>query len=230
MHRLRGRADLPDPACMAGMTARRSFTREGEDQRRQDLVDATLTCIATLGMERTTVREIAIKAGVTAGLIRHYFASKDELVLAAYTHYVEQITVQSREAVDGSAEPLQRLATFVRTSLMPPVVDQTKLSLWAGFIEHVRTNPEMAAVHRQGYLASRDDATALINAALIHGGQRPDDAALRRYSIAVNAIIDGLWLEGSMSPDQFKSGEIVSIAFAAIEALLQLKLPAEIEI
>ncbi len=212
------------------MTARRSFTREGEDQRRQDLVEATLTCIATLGMERTTVREIAIKAGVTAGLIRHYFASKDELVLAAYTHYVEQITAQSREAVDESIDPLQRLATFVRTSLTPPVVDQTKLSLWAGFIEHVRTNPAMAAVHRQGYLASREDATALIRAALVQDGQRPNAATLRRYSITANAIIDGLWLEGSMSPDEFKSGEIVAVAFAAVETLLQLKLPTKIEI
>ena len=212
------------------MTARRSFTREGEDQRRQDLVDATLTCIATLGMERTTVREIAIKAGVTAGLIRHYFASKDELVLAAYTHYVEQITVQSREAVDMSAAPLPRLAIFVRTSLTPPVLDQTKLSLWAGFIEHVRTNPAMATVHRQGYLASRDDATALIGAVLVESGQRPDAAILRRFSIAVNAIIDGLWLEGSMSPDDFESGEIVAVAFTSIEALLQLKLPTKIEI
>ena len=51
---------------MAGMTARRSFTREGEDQRRQDLVDATLTCIATLGIERTTVREIANDRSRTA--------------------------------------------------------------------------------------------------------------------------------------------------------------------
>lgn len=212
------------------MTARRSFTREGEDQRRQDLVDATLTCIATLGMERTTVREIAIKAGVTAGLIRHYFASKDELVLAAYTQYVEQITVQSRVAVDMSADPLQRLAAFVRTSLTPPVVDQTKLSLWAGFIEHVRTSPAMAAVHRRGYLASRDDATALIHAVLVESGQRPDAAALRHFSIAVNAIIDGLWLEGSMSPDEFTSGEIVAAAFASVEALLQLKLPTKIEI
>lgn len=211
------------------MNTRRSFTREGEDQRRQDLVDATLTCIATLGMERTTVREIAIKAGVTAGLIRHYFASKDDLVLAAYTHYVEQITAQSRDAVDESADPLQRLATFVRTSLTPPVVDQTKLSLWAGFIEHVRTNSAMAAVHRQGYLDSRDDATALIRAALIKSGQQPDAAMLRRNSIALNAVIDGLWLEGSMSPEQFKTGEIVTVAFAAIEALLQLKLPTNIE-
>jgi TetR/AcrR family transcriptional regulator, transcriptional repressor of bet genes len=212
------------------MTARRSFTREREDQRRQDLVDATLTCIATLGMERTTVREIAIKAGVTAGLIRHYFASKDELVLAAYTHYVEQITAQSREAVDKSSDPLRRLAIFVRTSLTPPVVDQTKLSLWAGFIEHVRTNPAMAAVHRQGYLASRDDATALIRAALFESGQEPEATTLRRFSIAVNAIIDGLWLEGSMSPDEFTSDEIVRVALTSVEALLQLKLPTKIEI
>lgn len=87
----------------------------------------------------------------------------------------------------------------------------------------------MAAVHRQGYLASRDDASVLICAALIHSGKRPDEASLRRFSIAVNAIIGGLWLEGCMSPDEFNSGEIITVAFAAIEALLQLKLLTKIE-
>ncbi|MGB8818698.1 MAG: TetR family transcriptional regulator, partial [Rhizobiaceae bacterium] len=122
---------MPDRTCVAGMNAqRKSFRREGEDFRRRELVEATLTCIATLGMERTTVREIAIKAGVTAGLIRHYFSSKEELVLAAYSHYVGQMAAQSRQTVENaSSDPLTRLAAFVRTNLSAPVVDQTNLSL-----------------------------------------------------------------------------------------------------
>ena len=144
---------------------RKPFRREGEDLRRRALVEATLTCIATLGMEGTTVREIAIKAGVTAGLIRHYFSSKDELVLAAYSHYVDQMASQSRDAVNiARPDPLSQLAAFVRANLSEPVVDQTNLALWAGFIKTVRTNPAMGAIHLQGYngYRGRGDGRMLI--------------------------------------------------------------------
>ena len=51
--------------------ARRTFHRAPEAERRHDLIEATLDCIAEYGLEGATVRQIAIKAGVTAGFICH---------------------------------------------------------------------------------------------------------------------------------------------------------------
>lgn len=217
---------MPDRTCVAGMNAqRKSFRREGEDFRRRELVEATLTCIATLGMERTTVREIAIKAGVTAGLIRHYFSSKEELVLAAYSHYVGQMAAQSRQTVKGvSANPLIQLAAFVKTNLSAPVVDQTNLSLWASFIETIRTNPAMAAIHLEGYHGYRSDAEALISAAFASCCRAVSPEHVRRMGISLNAIIDGLWLEGSMSQGEFADGELARIGIEAASALLGIDL------
>jgi AcrR family transcriptional regulator len=67
---------------------RRSFHHESEDVRRQDLVAATLDCIAEYGIQGATVRLIADRAGVTPGLIRHYFVSKDLMFQAAYREVV----------------------------------------------------------------------------------------------------------------------------------------------
>ena len=226
MHCLRGRANLPDRSGVAGMSAaRKPFRREGEDQRRRTLVEATLTCIATLGMEGTTVREIAIKAGVTPGLIRHYFLSKDDLVLAAYSHYVDQMARQSREAVGSAApDPLSKLAAFVRANLSAPVVDQTNLALWAGFIKTVRTSPATAAIHLEGYSGYRTDAENLICAAFAHIKRETTASDLRHLAILLNAIIDGLWLEGSLAPGEFADGELATIGIAGTSALLGLNL------
>ena len=226
MHRVRGRTDVPYGTCVAGMSAvRKPFRREGEDLRRRALVEATLTCIATLGMEGTTVREIAVKAGVTAGLIRHYFSSKDELVLAAYSHYVEQMAGQSRDAVNSaSPDPLAQLAAFVRANLSEPVVDQTNLALWAGFIKTVRTSPAMGAIHLEGYYGYRADAEHLISAAFADVNRETTATDLRHLGIALNAIIDGLWLEGSMAPGEFADGELSKIGIASASALLGLNL------
>ncbi|MGL4489716.1 MAG: TetR family transcriptional regulator, partial [Rhizobiaceae bacterium] len=113
---------MPDRTGLARMISeRKQFRREGEDVRRSELVQATLSCIATLGMEHTTVREIAIKAGVTPGLIRHYFTSKEELVLAAYTQYAATFLDHSRTAVENAPdEPIARLATFITANLSAP--------------------------------------------------------------------------------------------------------------
>jgi AcrR family transcriptional regulator len=204
---------------------RKPFRREGEDVRRAELVSATLSSIASLGMEHTTVREIAIKAGVTPGLIRHYFSSKDELVLAAYEHYIEMLSDHSRHAVSSAAaDPAARLAAFVTANLSAPIVDQNNLALWAGFIDGIRFSGQMAQVHQSGYMAYRRDAEQLIDEAYVAAGRTITPSELRRLGIALNAILDGLWLEGSLSPEEFGEGELSRIGMEAASALLGLNL------
>ena len=64
--------------------ARRLYRRESEESRRSALIAATQELVAEGGPEAATVRAISERAGVTPGLIRHYFQSKDELTRAAY--------------------------------------------------------------------------------------------------------------------------------------------------
>ena len=56
------------------MTA--SFRRAPDFDRRTDMIEATLDCIADLGIQATTVRAVAARAGVSNGLIRHHFAPR----------------------------------------------------------------------------------------------------------------------------------------------------------
>ena len=60
------------------------FTRESRDVRRQALIDATRRCMATDGVEGATVRRICDEAGVSQGLLRHHFGSKDALMAETY--------------------------------------------------------------------------------------------------------------------------------------------------
>ena len=80
--------------------ARRKFRREGEERRRQDLIEATLDCVAEKGLKGATVRAIALRAGVTAGLIRHYFPGKEDLLQAAYSTLMGRMTEQAKAALD----------------------------------------------------------------------------------------------------------------------------------
>lgn len=202
-------------------TERRQFRREGEDRRREDLVAATLSLVAEGGAEAATLRAIAAHAGVTAGLIRHYFGSKEELLRAAFHDMMTHMTAESGAGLDTApADPVARLATFVAGSLRPPVVDGRRVVLWAGFLHLVRRDSAMHDVHQMTYHAYRSRLETLI-AAL----PRPaDPARARADAIACNAVIDGLWMEGSILPETFAPGEIVTIGLTSCGAILGVDL------
>jgi AcrR family transcriptional regulator len=52
------------------------------EDRREQIVDAALRAFAQKGFARTTNKDIAREAGITPGLIYHYFASKEALFRA----------------------------------------------------------------------------------------------------------------------------------------------------
>lgn len=204
---------------------RKSFRREGEDKRREDLIAATLECVAERGLAGATVREIALRADVTPGLIRYYFPVKDDLIGAAYRAVMSRMTVQASDALkNADSDPRARLSAFVTANLGTPIMDPHNLSLWAGFIGLVHADPAMAAAHRDGYLGFRDELEALIRDALLATSKPADGSITRRYAIAINAIIDGLWLEGCLAGDIFADGELAETGIAAIEAVLGISL------
>lgn len=204
-------------------TLRRAYRRESEETRRADLIAATQALVSEGGPEAATVRAIAARAGVTAGLIRHYFQSKDELTRAAYLSLMDGMTAQGSDALEGvGAMPEERLAAFVAASLRPPVLDGGTVVLWAAYMHKVRSDADLRATHETAYLGYRNTLQALI-AAL---PRNAPDAQMRAEAIACNALIDGLWLEGSLLPHVFATDEIVTIGLRSVGAIIGVDLLA----
>lgn len=200
---------------------RRSFHRAPEAERRQDLITATLDCISELGLQGATVREVATRAGVTPGLIRHYFSSKDQMLQAAYRKVMTGMTSKVADAADkGQSSARARLHDFIVANLTPPVADGRALSLWAAFISHVRVDPDFAEIHRESYLAFRSVLEALVADVLTEAGQASDTKRCQELAIAINGVIDGLWLEGTLVGDLFSETPLPGIAVRSVEVLL----------
>jgi TetR/AcrR family transcriptional regulator, cholesterol catabolism regulator len=56
--------------------------RELAEWRRQRILDAALLVFGSKGFDAASMKEVAAAAGVTSGLLYHYFASKEALSLA----------------------------------------------------------------------------------------------------------------------------------------------------
>ncbi len=199
---------------------RRAFHHEPEDIRRRALIDATLDAVADLGLAGATVREVAARASVTPGLIRRYFLSKDRLVEAAYTTFIEEMNDNVRRQV-GEGPPTQRLERLVRTITTEPIASNRNLAIWAAFIGVAPVDDAMARVHRDGYRAMRLTLEEIIRDLWEERGRSLDNAQITRQAIAVNAVIDGIWLEVSLERQAFSDLDIEALTLESIRAILR---------
>lgn len=192
-----------------------AFTRAEPDQRRASLIAACARTLARHGIAGASVRAIAAEAGVSAGLIGHYFGGVDALVAATYGAVEAQVAAALDAAVAAAgADPRARLEAYVVASLLPPVADSELLSTWIAFWSLVRARSDIAAAHDEQYGRFRARLEQLLGAAGV------PVAALRRTAIAVTALVDGLWLELCLSPATFAPGEAAAIARDSLAGLI----------
>jgi AcrR family transcriptional regulator len=76
-------------------------TAQGEETRER-LYDAAIALIAERGFEAATLRDVAARAGVSAGLLYRYFPSKRAVVLALYDDLSAQCVARAGAMPAGS--------------------------------------------------------------------------------------------------------------------------------
>ncbi|WP_309622620.1 TetR family transcriptional regulator C-terminal domain-containing protein [Novosphingobium sp.] len=196
------------------MTAKPAYTRAEPDARRQSLIAACARVLAREGAAGTSVRAIALEAGVSPGLVGHYFAGIDALVAETYAHVEAQVSAAIDAALDAAGDdPPARLDAFVTASFRAPVASGELLATWIAFWSLVRARADIARQHDRQYAAFRARLEDLL------GACGTPEADRRRSAIAITALIDGLWLELCLSPGTFAGGEAQAIARAALRRL-----------
>lgn len=193
--------------------ARQAFTRESADARRGDLIDATAACLAEVGMAGTNVRAICARAGVSPGLLRHYFAGIDDLVAATYKATSDRMDAIFADAVAGAGtDPHAQLLAYLTASFRPPVTDPELLGAWTAFWALARSNARMANIHADSYAGYRARLGELLTAC--------GAADAEGLAIILTAMVDGLWLELSLDAESFGAEAAVAMVERAVGALV----------
>ncbi|HEY0879538.1 MAG TPA: TetR/AcrR family transcriptional regulator [Zeimonas sp.] len=84
-------------------------------RRRQQIVAAAVDLFSDQGYYRTTVQEVAARAGISTGLVYQYVEDKGDLLLLAILEVVDAYGREIPAALDAVADPLERFRTAVRT-------------------------------------------------------------------------------------------------------------------
>ena len=103
------------PPARSASRARPGRPRADEANQRERLLDAAVACFAADGVAATSLRGIALKAGVTPALVNYYFGSKEQLLDAFVAERVTPVVRVLRESLLAAGDdPRALLAAFVR--------------------------------------------------------------------------------------------------------------------
>ena len=197
----------------AGPRARARFARETPDVRRQALIDATARCLAEKGIGGTSVRAICARAGVSSGLLTHYFPGVDALILATYVDVGARVSAALDAAIASAGnDPRDRLRACLLANLRPPVLDPDLLATWIAFWSLVTSDPAIAAVHADVYRGTRHQLETLLGEAAPQLSQ----AQKRIAAISLTALVDGLWLELCLDRSSFTAEEAQAMVESAM--------------
>lgn len=78
--------------------------------------DAALELFAEHGVNGTSIRGVADKAGVSPGLVQHHFGTKEGLREACDTHVIETLLAQARQGVEGEGVDADILSSMYEAS------------------------------------------------------------------------------------------------------------------
>ena len=180
-------------------TARRTARRE---QRRQQLIDATMKCIARKGMGNTTLGDVAGEAGLSQGIVNLHFKSKDNLLAETLRYLADEYTSHFNKAYEKSGPgPADKLLALVELDLRPSICDRRKVAVWFAFWGEVQSRPTYRKIcdERDQYY---DDTIERLAAEIIAEGDYQHITA-ESVAIVLNSMTNGLWLSFLISPRTF---------------------------
>jgi betaine-aldehyde dehydrogenase len=163
-----------------------------EESRRRQLIDVTIDSLAELGFVGTTLAQIAGRAGVSPGLVAHYFGDKDGLLDAAFRSLARRVGDHVGARLRLISTPRARIQAIIDANLALEEFSQRTGTAWLAFWGQVLHVPSLkrvqAAYQRRTLTNLRHSLKQLVP---------PDEA--QNLAAMIAAMIDGVWLRAALS-------------------------------
>jgi len=162
------------------------------DSRRQQLIETTLDVLADAGYVGATLGRIGARAGVSAGLVAHYFGDKETLLDLAFRTLAGRVRSRAVERLAAAGSPRERVQAVIDASLssteFEPQAAAAWLAIWGQVLHAPRLRRVQAAYQARMLSNLRHALRPLL----------PGHEVGRVASMAAS-LIDGVWLRAALS-------------------------------
>lgn len=163
--------------------------------RKPQLINATMSVIDRVGLHAASISLISKEAGVSTGIINHYFGGKHGLLEETMREILRQLssTVKQNLSELPADAHHQRINAIVEGNFVGYQAESKVAKTWMAFWSYSMHDEELKRLQRvnERRLLShlRKELKALLSA---------EQAELVAHGIA--ALIDGIWLRGTLNP------------------------------
>ncbi|MFC9750150.1 TetR/AcrR family transcriptional regulator [Streptomyces niveus] len=174
------------------------------DARHGQITDAVQRLVVRHGLTAVTVARTAAEAGISVGLVQHYFTAKDEMLLATFTRVNGRFTARVDELVNRGETEGRTIAEMLRQALaeLMPLDDARRAEFLVrlAFADQAAHNARLAVVQRETLVGIRSRvAQAISNGTACGEVAQGIDAA--DQALRIVAFTEGLALHTHIDPD-----------------------------
>lgn len=134
------------------------------EERRTAVLRVAVECMASSGFDNLRLRDVASAAGVSIGLLQHYFETRDDLVEEAFRQASEDLLAEWAAAVATDMRPWERLEALVVQLARRPDL-RAHCLVWVQFAAAAGRHAAM----RRGFHAIYDKWYRLVSSAVVDG-------------------------------------------------------------
>ena len=149
-----------------------------------------------VGFRATTVARVSSRAGLSHGLVHHYFKTKSEMIEAAIRLASTRISQELVALLAEASSPRERLNAVIEANFAPGIYGTRITHAWMSFGAEALANERFARILRVIYRRMRSN--------LRHGlrGLVPADD-IEAVATGISLMIDGAWMRCALDPDGF---------------------------
>ncbi|WP_371223105.1 TetR family transcriptional regulator C-terminal domain-containing protein [Roseovarius sp. 2305UL8-3] len=203
------------------MTQPKDRRQQLREKNRLALIEATLDCVAELGIARTSVSTIIERAGLSRGMIHLHFESKDKLLEAAVAHagitYYAQL---DKLLAQAGPSPQETIEAIIRSDLGEAVLNRRSVSIWYAFRGEARERETFRQHSDTRDVRMSTLASGALLEMLRSEGVAEAEPLARDTADGVLAMLEGIWTDYLLHPDGFDRNRAARLCFRYMQAVL----------
>ncbi|MFZ9128756.1 MAG: TetR family transcriptional regulator C-terminal domain-containing protein [Pseudomonadales bacterium] len=181
-------------------------------ERRRELIQATIRCIAKYGLSATTVQLVTREAGLSLGIANLHFQSKENLLRATLESVMAEYHEGQVEILEGDADasPAAQLAALVEFQFSARVTNREKMAVWFAFYGEASAMPIYQKICSRMDQMAATKLEQVLGELIREGGYRHLEP--KTLATGYLALVDGLWLSLLVMPKSLTKRAAKAIA------------------
>ena len=160
--------------------------------RKQQILDAARSVFAARGFQKTRMSDVAQAAKASQGTLYHYYRSKDELFVALFSTWAEQMAGVVTELSGAPTSAAEKLEILGQIGLAYLQTDEDLLPVFVEFWAYALHNPKAAKSFRNLFQAMQQSCAEIIEQGIARGEFKPIDVEI--LSALPLVVLDGVVL------------------------------------